>query len=852
MVVSAVDTCKRQEKFNHGMFQDGDVILGGLFPIYLRVAPDYRSFQSHPQPVRCVEFSQSGLRWTLTMVFAIEEINRNTELLPHTTLGYEIFDSCDASSEGLKGAFNLLKGKGNSAPNSTCAGVPLVPVIVGDGASSQSIAVSRLVAPFAIGLVSYFASCACLSNKSEFPTFLRTIPSDTVQMKALVRLIHHFDWTWIGAVAEDNDYGRFGMRSLIEEAAKFEICIAYIEFLLPGRTRERMRQVAKTIRTSSAKVLIIFCGESDAMSLVNELRMQNITDIQLIASEAWVTSFQLWRAETVDILSGTIGFGIRRAEIVGLREFLVKLHPSTAPDNPFVEELWRQVFGCIINSSNQSLKENMSGFPYKPCTGSENLETVESAYSDVSQLRVSYNVYKAVYAIAHALQNLQSCENGKGPFINNTCGQKSKVLSWQLLHYLREVRFTSQFGEEVSFDKNGDPIASYDLINWQKRPDGSIDFVNIGYYDEALPKGEELELDESGIVWHRTALQNKVPLSTCSKSCLAGTRKAVRKGQPVCCFDCLPCADGEISNETGSIECIKCPSDYWSNEPRNQCIPKEIEFLSFQDSMGITLTAISLLGACITGAVAAVFLYFINTPIVKANNSELSFLLLISLILCFLCSIAFIGQPSPWSCMVQHTVFGVSFALSLSCILGKTLVVLMAFKATLPGSDVMKWFGPKQQRSIVFICALIQVIICVIWLLTSPPLPAKNTKYQNEKIILECGVGSTVAYCSVFGYIGLLGCICLILALLARKLPDRFNEAKLITFSMLIFFAVWVTFIPAYVSNPGKYTVAVEVFAILASSFGLLSCIFSSKCYIILLKPEENTKKHAIAKNVQP
>lgn len=43
----------------------------------------------------------------------------------------------------------------------------------------------------------------------------------------------------------------------------------------------------------------------------------------------------------------------------------------------------------------------------------------------------------------------------------------------------------------------------------------------------------------------------KVPVSVCSASCLPGTRKSVQKGKPVCCFDCLSCAAGEVSNLTG-------------------------------------------------------------------------------------------------------------------------------------------------------------------------------------------------------------------------------------------------------------------------------------------------------------
>ncbi|XP_051778179.1 extracellular calcium-sensing receptor-like [Erpetoichthys calabaricus] len=810
-------------------------MLGGTFIVNFKTIPPDLTYRSKPENWKCDGFEISVFQRAQAMIFAIEEINKNQTFLPNITLGYRLYDDCNNVLVGLRATIALTGGLEEDITDYNCKEYPPVLAIVGDPLSSHSIATSRILSVFQIPMVSYFATCSCLSNKQDYPTFFRTIPSDTFQVKAIVQIIKHYGWTWIGAIATDDDYGQNALKDFIKEIQTIG-CIAFTETIPIVNEKVTFLKIVSTIKKSSANVIVVFSSEEELSALVKEVVQQNITGKQWIASESWSTSAVLAVKENFVSFGGTIGIAIRKGEIPGLKNFLQQSYPNFNSQNNLMVEFWETLFQCKFQNAT-----NQNNFSSRVCSGSEDIKTTKTAYNDVTDLRSPYTVYKAVYAIAHSLHDLTACKTGEGPFLNNSCANIRNVQPWQLLYYLKKVSFVNHLGERVTFDENGDPPAIYDIVNWQLSNDETVDIKIVGLFDESLRNGKELSLNEKDIFWNFAT--GTIPESVCSKSCLLGTRKATRKGEPICCFDCIPCADGEISSQNDSTECFKCPPDYWSNLERSECIQKEIEFLSYDDAMGITLTATSALGACLSLSVLAIFIQHRHTPVVKANNSELSFLLLVSLTLCFLCVLCFIGKPSEITCTIRHVVFGLSFAVCISCILVKTIVVIMAFKATLPGNNMVKWFGTSQQRGTVFFTAFIQSIICLIWLTTAPPLPNKNTKYQNSKIIFECHVGSLIGFSCLLGYIGLLACICFLLAFLARNLPDTFNEAKFITFSMLIFCAVWITFVPAYISSPGKHTVAVEIFAILASSFGLLFSIFAPKCYIILLRPELNTKK---------
>uniref|UniRef100_H3AMY1 G-protein coupled receptors family 3 profile domain-containing protein n=1 Tax=Latimeria chalumnae TaxID=7897 RepID=H3AMY1_LATCH len=690
--------------------------------------------------------------------------------------------------------------------------------------------------------ISYYAAAEILSDRYQFPSFFRTIPDGKYQSLSIVRVLLHFGWTWVGILVEDTNFGVLSFQSLKEELIKTNVCIGFSETIPAILSARKINNTIDVIKKSSVNVIVIICSETYIVPLMEELTRQNITGKVWLATPSSATSLSLFTKHRAETLTGTIGLMAPKIDIPGFRDFLFNLHPLKSQHNMYLNTFWEEIFGCKWPSVDTNQTHATQEFK-----STENFHELDISFFDVSELRATYNVYNAVYAAAHALHDLYTCNPADlaelvGPFLFITWSTK---IDLQLLHYVKNVHFKNKLGEYIYFDENGNAPPMYKVINWQSKPDGNLEFVYVGWIDFNSIPGRVI-INSSALKWNGG--QKEVPRSVCSESCLPGYRKAAREGEPIYCFDCIQCSEGEISNQTDSNDCLECPDDQWSNNRRDKCIPKAIEFLSYKETLGAILASISILFSIIPVAILCIFIRNRETPIVKANNRELSYLLLSALVLCFLCCLIFIGQPVVVTCMLRQTAFGIIFVFSVSCVLAKTIMVVVAFNATKPNSNLKKWVGPKLSNTIVLMCTLLQVIICIVWLSNFPPFPEENMKSQPGKIIFECNEGSVVAFWCVLGYMGLLATVCFIVAFLARNLPDSFNEAKFITFSMLVFVSVWLSFIPAYLSTKGKYMVAVEIFAILASGGGLMACIFFPKCYIILLRPDINTKEYLMGK----
>jgi len=229
-------------------------------------------------------------------------------------------------------------------------------------------------------------------------------------------------------VRSDNDYGNNGMTTFVEIAEREGVCIEYSEAISRTNSKEKTARVVEVIKKGSAKVLVAFLAQGEMDVLLEEIIRQNVTGLQWVGSESWITARYLATERISKVLGGAVGFTISKSKIPGLKEFLLKVNPSQNPSNALLREFWEMTFGCRLSSTTSSQ------FEYeKFCDGSENLSNVSNAFTDVSELRISNNVYKAVYAVAYALHNTIACKTSNSSYSEKmTCGDKDLMVSSQV------------------------------------------------------------------------------------------------------------------------------------------------------------------------------------------------------------------------------------------------------------------------------------------------------------------------------------------------------------------------------------------------------------------------------------
>ncbi|XP_058038447.1 vomeronasal type-2 receptor 26-like [Ahaetulla prasina] len=750
----------------------------------------------------------------LALQFAVKEINEDPHILPNHTLGFHIYNSYFTTIWIYRASLEVFSAQNRFTPNYSCDRQNRPIAVIGGPTPAVQAHMATILSLYKTPQLIY-GSTPEINAKTEAPIYQQMFPNVGHQYKGVLQLLLYFRWAWIGVLYSNNDYGERFIQDIAPMFSQNGICFAFSE-RFPEITYsnnilsavESGLEMYNVVMGSTVNVVMMFC-EIEHMILLRLFPtlskyegkpLWKRAKVWVIATLVDFTSLPFQRNEDMDFLHGALSFSIHSKEVVRFQKFL-QMSSSDKSDleeeESFIRLFWENAFECsfsnfITDEENKTI-----------CTGEEKLNSLPSSVFEMDMTGHSYSVYNAVYVVAHTLHDFQSS--------------------------LSKYRKVEQEAQRKLLEQ---PL-------WKRVKVGRIDLIDS--------QEEMLTIDEANIVWPQRFNQAQ-PLSQCNNKCPSGHSKNKIEGKPFCCYDCLRCPDGKMANQEDMNDCVECPENQYPNKNQDLCINKVMTFLMYEEIGGSILASSALFCFFITGVVLGIFIKHMDTPLVKANNRNLTYILLVALMLSFLSALLFIGQPSKVTCVLRQTAFGIIFSVAISCILAKTITVVVAFMATKPGSKMTKWVGKRLGMCIVFCCSSIQVMICITWLTTFSPFPDDDMNSITEEIILECNEGSVFMFYCILGFMGFLAMVSFIVAFLARKLPDTFNEAKFITFSMLAFCTVWLSFIPTYLSTKGKYMVVVEIFSIITSSAGLLSCIFFPKCYIILLRPNLNQKKQLTQK----
>ncbi|KAK3547220.1 hypothetical protein QTP86_017838, partial [Hemibagrus guttatus] len=570
------------------------------------------------------------------MRYAVAEINNDTRLLPGVILGYQTYDTCSLQASIL-GTVTLLAQQYNQVKVKSGA-----IALIGPDSSSYSFTPAAALGSFLMPEISYEASNELLSNRQLYPSFFRTIPSDKNQVKAMLEILVKYNWTWIALLGSDNSYGLQGMLSLSQQASGYDICIAYQAVIpsLTADTQQRMQNIVKNIIKTKVNTIVVFSSKRIAKGFFSFVIEQNVTAKVWIGSEDWSVATLVSQIPGISTIGTVLGVSVKYVNFNGFQDFVKQA--ITKPTNNSVSEM-------SVPCLQDSYLYGMAQYPL-------------SEYDIAS----SFNVYRAVYAVAHALHQALRCDYEK-------C-QNTEIQPWQLFQYLKQVRLSIR-NTTLFFDQYGNPPTGYDIVTWL----WSNKTWSLKMVGSFISEPPSLQVDASQIQWYCIFLPAQMPESRCSPECPYGHRQ-LQIGQHKCCFKCIECPASTFLNKTGSTSCQPCNKDQWSPSGSEDCLQRTVLYLRWDGPLAIALLVLLVLTLLLTLSTAFIFLLNLSTPVVKSAGGKTCLLMLLSLTITACSSLCLFSKPSQASCMFRKSLFIFSFNICLTCMTVRAFQVVCIFK----------------------------------------------------------------------------------------------------------------------------------------------------------------------------
>ncbi|VBB26288.1 unnamed protein product [Acanthocheilonema viteae] len=799
----------------------GDVIIGGVFPVHSKSdSPD--------QPCGVIAETR-GVHRVEAMLYALDVINSQRGFLRGYKLGALILDSCSNPAYALNQSLDFVRDmigsadlseyqcRDGSVPQSRQLPRKNVAAVVGGSYSSVTVQVANLLRLFKIVQVSPASTNADLSDKTRFEYFARTVPSDNYQARAMIDIALHFNWTYVSLVYSADEYGELGAEAFKKEARKMNICIAIEERISPKKEafQESVDNLVKKLQPDKvvgARAVVLFVGTE----YVPELMLQTFERMRLeqlphrkkiiwLASEGWDRNNEAYTSGPRKLAAeGAIVLMLASDRVPSFEEYFLSLNPGhhKFERNKWLRELWRHKFNCEFDLPEQSTLNRCE----------DHRQTAENFNPDD---KVQF-VIDAVYAIAYGLQGMKE----------EICPDDTVLSSWISRHsnapqicdamkhidgeefyqkYLLQVKFEDAVGKKFRFSSKGDGPAHYTILNYQpengrRRSDDSSrsDYVVVGRWSE--------EHDE------------------------------------ICCWACGKCEDYEfLANET---TCVDCGEGWWPTADRKSCFNLaqfNLKYIRWSSWYSIIPILFAVIGICSTIAVIVIYSRNYDTPVVKASGRELSFIILVAMIMCYAMTFVLISRPTAFNCAIKRTGIGFAFSCLYAALLVKTNRIARIFSHRSVQRPVC--ISPISQVFLTAFLAGFQLFGSLIWLLIVPP-GTKHHYPTRDQVVLKCNIPDHHFLYSL-AYDAALIVLCTVYAIKTRKVPENFNETRFIGFTMYTTCVLWLSWIFFFFGTGSDFQIQTTslCMSISMSANVALACIFSPKIWIILFEKHKNVHK---------
>uniref|UniRef100_A0A4W6DDW9 Glutamate metabotropic receptor 4 n=1 Tax=Lates calcarifer TaxID=8187 RepID=A0A4W6DDW9_LATCA len=795
---------------------DGDISLGGLFPVHAR-GNDGKA---------CGELKkEKGIHRLEAMLFALDRINNDNELLPNITLGARILDTCSRDTHALEQSLTFVQAlieKDSTDVKCLSGGPPIITKpervvgVIGASASSVSIMVANILRLFKIPQVSYASTAPELSDNTRYDFFSRVVPPDTYQAQAMVDIVKAMRWNYVSTVASEGNYGESGVDAFIQKSREDGgLCISQsVKIPREPRTGEFDKIIRRLSENPNARVVIIFANEDDIRRLLQAAKKANQTGHFI-----WVGS-DSWGSKIAPILNqeemaeGAVTILPKRQSIKGFDRYFISRTLENNRRNIWFAEFWENNFQCKL--SRHAVKK---GSGLKKCTNHERIGK-DSSYEQEGKVQF---VIDAVYAMV------------------GLCSKMDTINGTLLLKYIRNVNFTGIAGTPVVFNVNGDAPGRYEIYQYQIT-NSTTEYKIIGHWTD------QLHLDINQMQWPGGT--QEVPSSICSQPCRPGQRKKTVKGIP-CCWHCENCDGYQYQADT--YTCKMCRFDLRPNENHTGCVPIPIVKLEWSSPWAVIPVLIAVLGIMATLFVVVTFVRYNDTPIVKASGRELSYVLLTGIFLCYATTFLMISTPDVVICSLRRIFLGLGMSISYAALLTKTNRIYRIFEQGKMSVSAPRFISPASQLVITFSLISVQLLGVCIWFGVDPSqaiIDYEDQRTANPDMargVLKCDISDLSLIC-LLGYSMLLMVTCTVYAIKTRGVPETFNEAKPIGFTMYTTCIVWLAFIPIFFGTSQSaekmyiQTTTLTISVSLSASVSL-GMLYMPKVYVVLFHPEQNVPK---------